>query len=98
VKLRPAKSSSGVDSGATEDAAMVLAVVVAVVFGAALITLILLEFIQNLPGRFGTILVISLVAFGAVVMKAALSRILSTPKMYRSRPPVLRPRRRRKAA
>ena len=77
---------------------MVLAIVMAVVFAGALVTLVLLEFLENIPGRFGTILVISLVAFGAVIMKAAFSRLLSTPRMLRARPPVLRARRRRRRA
>ena len=75
-----------------------LAMVMAGVFVGAIVTVILLEFLDKLPGPFGTIIIISLVAFAAVLVKALLTRLMTTPSMARTRPPVLRSRRRRRAA
>ena len=97
MELRPSKPQPSVDTGSSRDAAFVLAMVMAGIFVGAIVTLILIEFLDKLPGPFGTVIIISLVAFAAVLVKAVVTRLLTTPNMARTRPPVLRSRGRRAA-
>ncbi len=98
MELRPSKSQPRVDTGSSGDAAFVLGMVMVGVFVGAIVTLVLIAFLDKLPGPFGTIIIISLVAFAAVLLKAVATRLLATPNMARTRPPVLRSHRRRRAA
>lgn len=96
MNLKPAKPSMHDETSGPRDAAVVLAVVVGTVFATAIAVLVLIEFLDKLPGRIGTILVISIVAVGAVLIKAAISRMLATPKKNLAEPPTLRTRPNRK--
>ena len=75
-----------------EDAGYVLALVVIAVLGMTLVTILLLRFLEVLPVGIDLIVFMSIVAFGAVVGRAILSRTLSLPPVYRGRVPSVRNR------
>lgn len=73
-----------------EDAALVLSLVIIVVLSGTLVTFLLLEFLDVLPARIGSILLATLFIFCGVVGRALLSRALSYPHDYKGEAPVMR--------
>jgi hypothetical protein len=73
-----------------EDAALALSIVVVAVLGLTLLTLLLFEFFEFLPGGLNIVACVSLVVIMGVVIKALLSRALSTPSVYRGPTPIVR--------
>jgi hypothetical protein len=73
-----------------EDAALVLSLVVIVVLSGTLVTFLLLEFLDVLPARVGSILLATLFIFCGVVGRAIFSRARSVPHDYKSEAPVMR--------
>ncbi len=73
-----------------EDAALVLSLVVIVVLSGTLVTFLLLEFLDVLPARVGSVLLATLFIFCGVVGRAILSRALSMPLDYQGDAPVIR--------
>jgi hypothetical protein len=88
---QPHLNTSEDDSVTTaEDAALVLALVVIVILSGTLVTFLLLEFLDVLPVRVGSILLATLFIFCGVVGRAILSRALSMPPSYQGNAPVIR--------
>ena len=73
-----------------EDIALALALVITAILGLTMLSLVVLEFLEILPGGLERIAFLSLVVFAAVVGRALVSRALSTPVVYRGHTPVVR--------
>jgi len=69
---------------------VVLALVVSTLLGLTLAALMLLEFLQALPGGLGAIIVLSLLVSAVVIGKAVLERTLALPSVLRGLTPVVR--------
>lgn len=81
------RSRGGIEA---EDIALALALVITAILGLTMLSLVVLEFLEILPGGFERIAFLSLVVFCAVIGRALMARVLSTPSVYRGHTPVIR--------
>jgi hypothetical protein len=88
-------NSSRERSVGAEDAARGLALFVALVFGLTLSALLLLGFVQALPGSIVLLIGVSIVVVGVSAAWAIFRRSFSTPASYHTGPPVIKIRKRR---
>lgn len=73
-----------------EEVGLLLCLVISAVLGLTLLVLMLIEFVQVLPGGLGALIVLSLLVFFFVVGKAVLERTLALPSVSRGSTPVVR--------
>ena len=74
-----------------EEVALLLSLIIVIMLGFALTTLLVLEFLEVLPGGMSTTMVLSLIVFLAVIGYAVYERALAIPSVYRGLTPVVRP-------
>jgi len=70
--------------------ALLLSLVIVVVLSLTLTTLLVLQFLEVLPGGLSVIMTLSLLACLVVLGKALFERALSIPSIYRGSTPVVR--------
>jgi hypothetical protein len=73
-----------------EDAALVLSLVIIIVLAGTLVSFLILEFLDVLPARVGSVFLATLFIFCGVVGRAILARALALPDHYKGDAPVMR--------
>lgn len=73
-----------------EEIGLLLSLVISSILGLTLLVLLVMEFVQALPGGLGAVIVLSLLALVFVIGNAVLERVMALPSVSRGNTPVVR--------